>query len=124
MSAEMLMLVGGILSFLLTLHWVRSRSLREKYAVSWLAVAFLLLLCGLFPRILMAWAETYHLSYPAAVLFVALAVIYSFAFSVSVSLTRHYRHNTRLTQEIAILEHRVRTLERLLQDREEPVDKS
>jgi hypothetical protein len=119
-SAETLMLVGGILSFLLTLHWVRSRSLREKYAVIWLAVAFLLLLCGLFPRILMAWAETYHLSYPAAVLFVALAVIYS----VSVSLTRQYRRNTRLTQELAILEHRVRTLERLLQDQEERVEKS
>ena len=124
MSAETLMLVGGILSFLLTLHWVRSRSLREKYAVIWLAVAFLLLLCGLFPRVLMAWAETYHLSYPAAVLFVALAVIYSFAFSVSVSLTRQYRRNTRLTQELAILEHRVRTLERLLQDQEERVEKS
>jgi hypothetical protein len=72
----------------------------------------------------MAWAETYHLSYPAAVLFVALAVIYSFAFSVSVSLTRQYRRNTRLTQELAILEHRVRTLERLLQDQEERVEKS
>src|SRR5262249_16394071 len=122
MNAELLMLIGGITSFLLTLHWVRSRGLREKYAVIWLAVAFLLLLCGVFPRLIMSWAESYHLSYPAAVLFLALAIIYPFSFSVSVSLTRQYRRNTRLTQELAILEHRVHVLETLLQANNRPQD--
>jgi hypothetical protein len=120
MNAELLMMIGGIAAFLLTLHWVRSRNLREKYAAIWLLVAFALMLCGFFPRALMMLAERYHLSYAAAVLFVALAAIYTFSFFVSVSLTRNYRRGMRLTQELAILEHRVRTLERQLQEQREP----
>ena len=51
-------------------------------------------------------------SYPSAVLFISLGAIYVFAFSVSVSLTRLHRRNIRLMQEVALLEQRVRQLER------------
>src|SRR5579885_2053173 len=111
LSAELLMLVGGVFAFALTVYWVRSRELREKYAVGWLAVATLLLLIGLFPGVLMHLAELAHLSYAAAVLFVALAAIYVFSFMVSVALSRAYRREVRLTQEIALLEERIRRLE-------------
>jgi hypothetical protein len=37
--------------------------------------------------------------------------MYAFSFTVSVSLSRQHRHNLRLTQEIAILEQRLRRLE-------------
>jgi hypothetical protein len=74
-------------------------------------VAFVLLVSGLFPGLIMSAASASHLSYPAAVLFVALAVMYVFSFTVSVSLTRQYRRNVRLTQELAILEMRLRRLE-------------
>jgi hypothetical protein len=111
MNAEILMMVGGCAAFLLTIYWVRSRELREKYAVIWLIVAFVLLLFGLFPDVVKRTAEAVRLSYPAAVLFAALGVIYVFAFTVSVSLSRQYRRNIRLVQELALLEHRVRQLE-------------
>jgi hypothetical protein len=74
-------------------------------------VAFLLLLWGLFPAALMHFAEASHLSYPARVLFIALALRYVFSFTVSVSLARLYRRCVRLTQEVGILEHRLRRLE-------------
>jgi hypothetical protein len=121
MTAETLMLIGGVASFLLTLHWVRTRELREKYAVAWLAMATLLLLCGLFPQVIMSFANASHLSYPAMVLFVALAVDYIFSFGVSLSLSRQYRLNVRLTQEIAILEERVRRLETRVRSQESGV---
>jgi hypothetical protein len=105
------MLLGGVLAFVLTLVWVRTRELREKYAVVWLGVACLLLLCGLFPHALEALAQWAHLSYPSAVLFLSLAAIYVFSFSVSVSLTRLHRCNTRLLQELSLLEQRIRELE-------------
>jgi len=111
MKAETLMLAGGVVAFLLTVYWVRSRDLREKYAVLWLMVATLLLLCGLFPEGIMMFADASRLSYPSAVLFVALAAVYVFSLSVSVSLTHQYRRNVRLAQEIALLEYRVRQLE-------------
>ncbi len=111
MNAETLMTVGGVCAFGVTLHWVRRRELREKYAVVWVALASLILVVGLFPSLLMVFANQTHLSYPAAVLLVALTLIYLFAFTVSVSLTTQYRRNVRLTQELALLEERLRRLE-------------
>lgn len=111
LSAERLMFVGGVGVFLLTLRWVRRRDLNEKYAVAWLGVAFLLLLCGLFPVLIKGFADAAHLAYSSAVLYIALAAMYLFSYSVSVSLSRLYRRNVRLTQELALLEARLRELE-------------
>ena len=110
-NAEFLMLLGGCGAFVMTLYWVRVRELRERYAIAWLAVATLLLLTGLFPDVLKGLADRAHLSYPALVLFVALGLIYLNSFFVSVALTRHYRWNVRLTQQMALLEERLRRLE-------------
>jgi hypothetical protein len=115
LNAENLMLVGGVVAFLLTIYWVRSRDLREKYAVIWIMVACVPLLCGIFPELIKGLAFHAKLAYPSAVLFISLAAIYVFSFSVSVSLTRQYRRNIRLTQEIAILEQRIRLLESAVQ---------
>ena len=87
MNAELLMLLGGVTAFGVTVYWVRGRELSERHALGWLFVATLLLVCGLFPHLITTLAETLHLSYPAVVLFIALSVIYLFAFSVSVALT-------------------------------------
>ena len=69
------------------------------------------MLVGLFPDALKAAAEWAHLSYPALVLFVALGLIYVNSFFVSVALTRQYRWAVRLTQQVALLEERLRRLE-------------
>ena len=116
MNAEHLMLVGGLSAFFLTLWWVRSRQLREKYAVAWMLVATVALVCGLFPELIMSFANRAHLSYPSAVLFVSLTMIYGYAFSVSVSLSQRHHKEVRMAQEIALLEARVRTLEAALRE--------
>jgi len=110
-NAEFLMLLGGVGAFLMTLYWVRVRELRERYAIGWLLVATLLLLTGIFPDALKSIADRAHLSYPALVLFVALGLIYMNSFFVSVALTKQYRWNVRLTQQMALLEERLRRLE-------------
>lgn len=109
-NAEILMTAGGITAFILTILWVRNRELREKYAVVWIGVAFTLLVIGLFPSLVMMFADRVHLQYPSAVLFVALAAIYLYAFSTSVSISRQYRRNVRLMQELAIMELKMREL--------------
>jgi len=111
MNAETLMLLGGAAAFAVTLYWVRSRELSERHALAWVVVASLLFLCGLFPQSLTTLAEASHLSYPAAVLFIALGAVYLFAFSVSVAITRVHRRTIRLMQQLALLEERVRELE-------------
>jgi hypothetical protein len=111
MNAELLMLIGGVIAFALTIYRVRNRDMREKYAAGWIGVALLLLLMGIFPLVIERLAKAVHLSYPAAILFIALTAIYLFSFSVSLTLSRHHRQNMRLLQEIALLEHRIRELE-------------
>lgn len=110
LNAEWLMTLGGVTAFLQTVWSVRNRDLREKYAVSWLVFSLVVLLCGLFPEGLKRFAEFARLSYPAAVLFFALTFIYLFSLGVSLSLTRQYRRNVRLMQELAIQDYRVRCL--------------
>jgi hypothetical protein len=111
MNAPTLMLAGGVVAFLVTIHWVRNRDMRERYAIGWLFVAALLLLCGLFPSVIMEGAKLLHLSYASAVLFVSLTAIYCFALFVSVALTHQHRKSVRLLQEVAILNQRIRLLE-------------
>ena len=118
-TAERLMLLGGVMAFYLTVYWVRKRVLREKYAVSWFIVSLLLLLCGIFPDVIKYFAVSTHLAYPSAVLFIALAAVYLFSLGISISLTKQYRRNVRLMQEMAIQEYRLRQLERN-QNRVEP----
>lgn len=115
LTAESLMFLGGLTAFLLTLYLVRNRELREKYAVGWIVAAVLLLVCGMFPEVLKTAARTVRLSYPAAVLFIALTAIYLFAISVSISLTRQHRRTLRLMQDMALLEHSLRKVEEKLE---------
>lgn len=111
LKAEHFMMAGGIAAFLITLYWVRRRELRVKYALSWLGISSFLLIIGFFPSIIMGTANKLHFSYAALVAFLTAGMLFLFAFSVSISLSRQYRRNIRLTQEIALLEQRVRELE-------------
>lgn len=111
MNAETLMLIAGVSGSVLTFHWARTRELRERYALPWLAVAAGVLVCGLFPGLIKAFADGWHLSYPAAVMMIALTMIYVYSFFVSVALTRQYRRSAKLAQEVALLEARLRVLE-------------
>ena len=113
LKAEHFMMVGGIAAFFITLYWVRRRELRVKYALSWLGIGCLLLIAGLFPGIIMRTAERFHFSYAALVTFVTAGMLFLFAFSVSISLSRQYRRNIRLTQEVSLLEKRIKDLEAL-----------
>ncbi len=111
MIAEYLMLAAGITVFILTFYWVRKREMREKYALAWMGVATVALITGIFPGIVMRLAPLLHLSYPSLVLLICLVMGYFFAVCTSISLSRQYQRNLRLTQEIALLENRVRQLE-------------
>ncbi|MCP4891247.1 MAG: DUF2304 domain-containing protein [Planctomycetaceae bacterium] len=113
MNAESLMMVAGISEFSLTLYWVRSRELKERYALLWLGLATILLLCGLFPDLIKNFAKAWSLSYTSAVLFFALAMVYVYSFFVSVSLTRQHRKTVRLIQEVGILKEQLRKIQEL-----------
>jgi len=105
------MLAAGLAAFFVTLIWVRQREMREKYALVWMLIALFLLTIGTFPQLLYKFASWAKLSFPAAVLFIALALMYFFSFFVTVTLSRAHRRTARLLQEVALLEKRIRELE-------------
>lgn len=111
MTAEKLMLIGGISCFVITLIWVRNRELQERYAVIWLILASILLIFGIRPEIILGFADYMNLSYTAAFLLFALTTIYIFSFTIFLSLSRQNGHSIRLAQEVALLESRIRKLE-------------
>ena len=67
-----------------------------------------------FPVIIMTFADTFHLAYPSAVLFISLAAIYLFSMSVSISLTRQKRSTVRLMQDVALLRYELEQSQRAL----------
>lgn len=110
-TAQLLVQVGGLTAFALTLLWLYSRELREKYAMGWILTACGLLVLGIFPRLIMVFADASRLAYPSAVLFVAIAAIYLFSMGITVTLTWQRRATLRLAQEIALLRMRIVALE-------------
>ncbi len=110
-TAERLVQVGGITAFFLTIYWVYSRDLREKYAIGWLLVGSGLLIVGLFPGLIMTLADASRLAYPSAVLFVALAALYIFSMTVSVALSKQHQATVRLAQHVALIQHDLKKLE-------------
>jgi len=84
--------------------------LRERYAIGWLAVATLLLITACFQKT-QSHRRLGASELSGVVLFVALGLIYLNSFFVSVRMTKHYRWNVRLTQQMALLEETRRRLE-------------
>jgi len=123
MRAQYLMLIAGISVFILTIYWVRKREIREKYAVAWIGAVTIALAAGIFPKTVMRLARLLHLGYPSFILLICLVIGYFFAACASIALSRQYRRNLRLTQELALLENRLRKLEESQQNQSERKEK-
>ncbi len=108
---QYVMLAGGAIAFLMTLFMVRKREMREKYATAWILAAFAILGLGFMLKPILLLAIGIGVMPSAIVLMGAIGVGYLFAFTVSVSLSRHYKRNMKLAQEVALLEERIRQLE-------------
>jgi len=111
MSAQLVIFIGGVAAFLATLYILGGQELRQKYAMAWMGIALVLLLCGISPGLLDSIARYTNISPEAIMLLVAMALLYAFSYSLSISQTRQSRLTQRLTQELAFLERRCRLLE-------------
>jgi hypothetical protein len=106
-------IAGAIASFalvLIVLELIRSRRLRERYALLWLAT-------GVALTALSAWRSGLNTiagwlgvrSYPPAVLFaVGILLILAVLLHYSTVISRLSEQNTRLAQRLALLESRLR----------------
>ena len=107
--------VASIILILIVLELIRSRRLRERYALLWLATGVVLL-------VLSAWRDALNTiagwvgvtTYPPAVLF-AVATVF-----ILVVLLHYSTVLSRLSDQNAILAQRVALLEERLRPKDEP----
>ena len=101
--------IASILLILVVLELIRSRRLRERYALLWLATGIVLLVLSAWRGGLDTIAGWFGVTgYPPAVLFaVATLFILAVLLHYSTVISKLADQNTILAQRLALLEHRL-----------------
>ncbi len=103
----------ALLALILVINLVRTRKLKEEFAILWLFTGFSLVLIPVFVDAFDFFAFALGIEYPPALLFlVALLGMMFILFQFSVSISRYSEQIKVLTQELALLRHRIQELER------------
>ncbi len=97
--------------FLCVIELVRRGHLKERYALLWLAVSAAGVLLGLFPGSIVGLSNFFGFQYLTTVFVASFVFLIVIVLVFSVVLSRLSERNRSLTQELALLEERVRRLE-------------
>lgn len=107
------LLVAVILYFMGVIHLLKKKRLNLKYSLLWLAVGVLMILFIIFPQIIVAFSNLLHFQSSMNALYILLI---GFLVIICVALTsivsKQNSHIKRLTQNAALLEERIRKLEK------------
>jgi hypothetical protein len=114
---RMRFIIGG-LSFLVlsvTLESIRRTHLQERYALLWVASSCITLICAVFPNVIRLFGAVLGIKeYVTAVAAVALTFLVLLAFHFSTSLSSMGAGHSKTAQRTALLEARIRELEKRL----------
>jgi hypothetical protein len=103
----------SLLALILVINFVRTRKLREEFAILWLFTGVTLVLIPVFVDVVDVISFALGIEYPPGLLFlIALLGMVFILLQFSVSISRYSEQIKVLTQELAILRHRVQELER------------
>ena len=109
-----LMAAVSIGVFLITLLAIRGYKLREKYAVLWLATAAMITLTALFPQLVDGARKWFGMQYVTSVVAVVFTFLVLVSFHFSIALSALNDKAAATASRCAILEARLRDLERRL----------
>jgi hypothetical protein len=95
------------------LHFIRSRRLREQYAILWLVLGVFMMGLSLFPRLLDKFSAMIRVSYAPSLLYLfAIVAVLFLLLHLSLAVSSLTSRTILLTQSIALLEHRMNGLVR------------
>ena len=126
LAARLLLIALGIGITVFVTNLVRTRKLKEEYALLWLFTGVVLILLPVVIDLLDALSFALGITYPPAFIGLVAAVCILFIlFQFSTSISRFSERTKVLTQEVAILQERVRRLEAELAAKqgEKPADR-
>lgn len=121
-----LVFMGVILSVLLIgaiLVLIRTRRLQERYALLWLAAAVGVVVFGLWDTGLNFIARLFGIAYPPSALFLIVSIfLVGVIMHAVITISRLSTHIQTLAQRLALLDERLRTLEKEGADEAEVLD--
>lgn len=112
LAARVLLIALGIGILVFVVNLVRTRKLKEEYAILWLFTGVVLVLLPAVIDLLDAISFALGITYPPAFIGLVAAVCILFIlFQFSTNISRFSERTKVLAQEVAILKERVRRLE-------------
>jgi hypothetical protein len=98
-------IIFAVTSIILTgfiLFFISNSSIKEKYSLLWLPLAFLFLLFGLFPNLLIKISTLVHLHYITVVLICIIFIFTCILLYLTIRLSSLREDVKKLAQEISI----------------------
>ncbi|MGA3173370.1 MAG: DUF2304 domain-containing protein [Syntrophorhabdales bacterium] len=102
----------SVVFFVVTFEFIRKRHLREEYAILWLFTSSIIAALSLWPGFVNILSEITGLYYITAVLIIVFAFVIAVLMHYSITISKIKEMNKELTQKCAMLELRLRELER------------
>lgn len=113
MSGYVVAVLGAVLILGFMIELLRRRRLREKYAALWIVVSVLVLATVALPGVLRWLAAALGVTVPLnLVFFGSLLLLLAVAIQLSAEVTALEREVQTLAEEVALVRHRIETLER------------
>ena len=113
MNGYIVAVLGACLILAFMVELLRRRRLREKYAGLWILVSILVLATVALPGVLRGVADALGVSVPLnLVFFGSLLLLLAVAIQLSAEITSLERETQTLAEEVALIRHRLETLER------------
>jgi len=120
LRARFFAVVLGVAVLLFVVNLVRTKKLKEEFALLWLLTAVVLVLTPLFIDYLDMVAYVLGIEYPPALIFVlAIISLLFILFQFSIRISRFSGQIKVLTQELGLLRVQVEELERAVEDKDE-----
>jgi hypothetical protein len=110
------LLVLSVALLVLILELVRRGHLKERYALLWLVTAAAGFVIGVFPGIITGLSRVLSFQYLTLLFVVSFLFLLGLVLSFTVVISRLSERNRELTQEVALLEHALRRVEKRLED--------
>ena len=108
---QMLAVTISLLIILLVVHLIRRKQLRVEYSIVWLFGSSLLIFFSVWRHFLDIVADFLGIFYaPALLLLIAILVGTLGFLHFSVKMSKQAEYNKKMTQKVALLQHRVEVL--------------
>ena len=110
------LVIGAVLMLALVFYMLKKNLLRVKYSLLWLFFAAVMLLFAAVPYVVYVLRDLAHFEMPSNLVFVLLfCFVLVLLLSLSVAISQLAEKTKRLAQSNALLEKRVRELEKKLE---------